>query len=138
MGDPIVASLEWKGSETFAAEVADHAFTVDGEASAGASPMQHLALAIAGCMGIDVAHILGRMRQEPDEMRIEVEATRADDPPRRFTRVRLAFELVGDVKETGVERALELSREKYCSAWATVRPEVRLETSYRISPPRSA
>ncbi len=134
MDAPITARLDWIQDQAFEASVGEHRLTIDGETRRGLSPMQHLALAIAGCMGIDVAHILTRMRTPPDRLRVEVEAQRRDEEPRRFTRVTLDFVLTGDVSESNLERALELSRDKYCSAWATIGPDTELVVRTSISP----
>jgi putative redox protein len=57
---------------------------------------------------------------------------RSPEEPRRLTHVRLEFRLTGQVLPEHVERAIRLSRDKYCSVWNTVRPDVELETSFTI------
>lgn len=136
--DDVRVELEWEGGQRFRAAAADHALTVDGEQAAGASPMQLMALAIGGCMGIDVAHILGRMRTPPQSLHVSVTGERTDEEPRRFRRIVLSFALSGDVPQDSLVRAIELSRSKYCSAWATVRPDVELVVETTISPPPAA
>lgn len=131
----IVAELRWCGEERFEFETGSHRFTLDGDAAEGATPMQHLAAAVGGCMGIDVAHILARMRTPAEALRLRLSAYRAPEPPRRFTRIVLELLVEGDVPAHNLERALALSRDRYCSAWASIRPEVELVVETSISPP---
>lgn len=138
MTGDIVVDLRWNGRERFAIEVGAHRFQVDGESSAGASPMQHMAVAIGSCMAIDVAHILGKMRTPPQSLDVRLAGERVAEPPRRFTRIVIDVRVQGDVPESNLERALELSRDKYCSAWATVRQDVELQVRSSVSPPPDA
>lgn len=133
MTGTIAAELRWTGGETFEAVTGNHRTAVDGESERGPSPMQLLALGVGGCMGIDVAHILTRMRTVPDTLQVRVECERAEEPPRRFTVVKMEFELTGEVPEANLERALQLSRDRYCSAWASLRPDTELRIHSRIN-----
>ena len=74
--------------------------------------MQALAFALAGCMGMDVVHILGKARQPIQKLRIELAAWRAPVDPRRLTVVTLRFVLTGDVASAQIERAIQLSRDR--------------------------
>lgn len=102
--------------------------TVDGEGKAGPSPTETLLLSLAGCMAIDVKMILDKGRVPLTGLDVEVEADRKEEPPRRFTAVRLLFRLDGPSEgDRGkVRRALELSRDKYCSVLHTLRPDLDL------------
>lgn len=97
-----------------------------GPGRAGPSPMDHLLLAAAGCMGADVIDILGKSRVPVEAMRVEVEGTRADRSPRRFTRITMSFHLRGPTSadRPKVERAVNLSRETYCSVLHTLRSDL--------------
>ncbi len=83
-----------------------------------------------GCMSIDVLTILQKGRVEVTSLETRVEAERAPEPPKYFTRVRLTFSLEGpSPEERGkVDRAIELSREKYCSVFHSLRPDLEFET----------
>jgi len=106
---------------------------LDGDSKDGLSPVQALALALAGCMAADLALILARSRVPPRAMRVTFTGERAPQDPRRLVRVDLRFDLSGDVPAEKVERALSLSREKYCSVWHSLRPDIDLRTSFGIT-----
>ena len=83
----------------------------------GARPMELLLLGMGGCTGFDVVGILKKARAELASLKIELEAERADSVPSVFTKIHVHFILTGKgLKENLVERAIELSAEKYCSA----------------------
>src|SRR5438552_8911489 len=91
----VVASLEWKHGLRFKASAEGRELVLDGERRAGFSPTEALSLALAGCMAIDVVVILKKRRATIDALRVRIEGTRAETEPRRFTRLRLGFELAG-------------------------------------------
>ena len=73
------------------------------------------------------------MRTAPRAVRAEINGTRADNPPRRFTRLELHFEISGaGVEEAQAERAIALSREKYCSVWHSLRQDIELKVTYHL------
>ena len=83
-------------------------------------------------MAADLVHILTRSRVPPRGLRVTFTGERAEQDPRRFLRVGLRFELRGGVPADKVERALALSREKYCSVWHSLRPDIELVTSFAL------
>ena len=93
----------------------------------GPSPMEAVQGAVAACTGMDVVSILEKMRKTIHRLRIEVEAVRSEEHPRIYTELTLVYYLDGpDLDETSVERAIELSQDKYCSVAAMLRPTVRI------------
>jgi putative redox protein len=130
-----VVTLSWQGSLRFDARAGDHALVLDSERRAGVSPTQALALGLAGCMAIDVVDIIqkGRFALAGVEARLETE--RRADPPRYVTRAGLHFVVRGDVPPDRVERAIELSRERYCSVWHSLRQDIDFRTSFEIEKP---
>jgi len=106
---------------------------VDSEGVAGPSPTDYLLLSLAGCMGVDVVHILEKSRVPLEALTVKAEAERAEDPPRRFTRVRLVYTLSGPGEEHAerLRRAVELSRDKYCSVLHTLQPDLELDVDIR-------
>jgi putative redox protein len=124
--------LTWEGEQRFTGRANGSTMVLDGHAEAGPSPVEALALALAGCMGIDVVHILTKGRHEPKALRARLEADRADAEPRRIVAVRLRFTLTGSVPPDKVERAIALSREKYCSVWHSLRQDIPFETSFEV------
>ncbi|HQF30568.1 MAG TPA: OsmC family protein, partial [Hyphomicrobiales bacterium] len=83
----------------------------------GARPMELLLVGMGGCTGFDVVGILKKARAELDSLQIQLEAERADATPAVFTTIHVHFVLTGKgLKTELVERAINLSAEKYCSA----------------------
>jgi putative redox protein len=133
-GKILSAEIEWRKEQQFHGISGERAVELDGKALAGLSPMELLLFSLAGCMGIDVVHILGKMRTPPESIKAYVEGTRAESEPRRFVRITLKFEIRGtNVKGGDIERAIRLSREKYCSVYHTLRNDIEIETSYSLA-----
>ena len=99
-----------------------HRVTMDvapevGGRNLGLRPMEMVLLGLGGCTAIDVLHMLRKGRQPITDMRVELDAERADDVPKVFTRIHLHFVLTGaGLDPDKVERAIKLSASKYCSA----------------------
>ncbi len=134
---PLVATLEWDGEQQFTGSVGKHTVGLDGSADAAPTPVQFLALSLAGCMAIDLVHILTRGRHPVHSLQTTMTVHRAAEEPRRFTRVHLDFTLAGDMLPEHVERAIDLSREKYCSVWNTLRQDIELVVAFTIEGPTS-
>jgi putative redox protein len=103
-----------------------------GETGDGASitvATQLLLLSVAGCMAVDVRLILEKCRVPVDSLEVIVEGDRAPSPPRRFDALRLVYVLKGpaEADEGKIERAVQLSKDKYCSVLHTLREDVRLD-----------
>lgn len=129
--DHVKATLEWEGGLEFRGTAGERSLVLDGKRLAGCSPTETLTLALGGCMAIDVVIILEKRRAALDSLRVDIEGVRAPDEPRRFTKIALRFSLAGSGFEAPhVERALALSREKYCSVWHSLQPDIDLETTF--------
>ena len=100
------------------------------EPGQGATPMELLALALAGCTGMDVVSILQKMRQPLEGLRVEVHGEKADEHPKRFVALEVVYYLKGALDEKKVQRAIGLSETKYCSVAATLRPAVGISSRY--------
>ena len=115
--------IKWVEGRTFVAESGSgHGLVVDGPAehggrNLGPSPMELVLLGTGGCTAFDVLDILRKSRQPVSDCWVELEAERAAEPPRVFTRITMRFVVTGSgLGRAAVERAVELSAEKYCSA----------------------
>ena len=101
---------------------------IDGGNEQGPSPMDVLLLGVAACMGIDIQEILRKSRVPLDELDFRVRGTRADDHPRRY--IRIVFDIAltgpGSGDAARVERAVELSRDRYCSALNSLQPDIEI------------
>ena len=99
-----------------------HRVTMDvapevGGRNLGLRPMEMVLLGLGGCTAIDVLHMLRKGRQPITDMRVELVAERADDVPKVFTKIHLHFVLTGaGLDPHKIERAINLSASKYCSA----------------------
>jgi len=130
---PTVIDLTWTGHLAFAATTAKSAVVTDSAGEAGPSPVELLGVALAGCMSMDLAHILTRGRHSFRALRSRLVAERAADDPHRFTAVTLHFAVEGDVPRDPVERAIQLSRDKYCSVWHSLRQDIDLQVTFDIT-----
>ena len=88
--------------------------------------MVALLYALAGCMAVDVQHILEASRVPLTGLDVEVEAERESTHPKFFTKIRLVFRVEGPREEdqAKVERAVALSKEKFCSVLHSLRPDI--------------
>lgn len=115
--------ITWLEDMTYVARSpSGHALVLDGPPELGGHnlgprPMEMVLMGMGGCTAVDVVHILRKARQDLRGCELQVEAERADSGPKVFTRIRVHFILTGkDLSAKHVERAIELSAEKYCSA----------------------
>lgn len=131
---PTLATLTWQGDLRFHASTPNHSVVLDGDGAAGPSPVDALALALAGCMAIDVADIVVKGRHDLKSLEARIVGQRRDDPPRHFVSFTLHFALTGTVPAHAVERAIQLSRDKYCSVWHSLRQDLDLFTSFEVTP----
>ena len=132
IGPRTTIDLEWAGEERSTVHSGAHTFTIDGTRQAGPSPVDTLAASLACCMGIDVAHILKKGRQPLERLTARLEAQRAAEEPKRITGVSLHYVVTGAVEAEKVERAIALSREKYCSVWHSLRQDIDFRTSFEV------
>jgi putative redox protein len=126
--------LEWLGDNRLRGTSGGVELVLDSPAVAGPSPVQTLAFALAGCMAMDVLLVVQRGRYALSAMSVRLAAERSPSDPRRLVKVELHFRLAGHVPPDRVERAIQLSREKYCSVWHSMRPDIELSTSFEIVP----
>ncbi|MBN1379195.1 MAG: OsmC family protein [Gammaproteobacteria bacterium] len=95
--------------------IMDSAVDVGGQDS-GPRPMEMVLLGLGGCSAIDVLMILRKARQQVDDCVIDIEAERANEDPKVFTKIHLHYVLKGEnLSEKHIQRAISLSAEKYCS-----------------------
>lgn len=131
---PIQLSIVWDGDLRFTAMPDRAPLVIDGKSQAGPSPVEALALGLAGCMAVDVVDILLKGRHRVTSLTTKIVAERAPEPPSRFTAVRLHFTLGTDAPTPAIERAIELSHDKYCSVWHSMRQDLPFETTFEVVP----
>ena len=132
---PLAVELIWEHDLVFAGTSNEASMTLDSDGVAGPSPMQSLAFALAACMAMDVVHILKKGRHELRGLRVNFSGERSDAQPRRFTAVTLDFTVNGTIPGEAVQRAIDLSHEKYCSVWHSMRQDIGFKTTYSVSSP---
>ncbi|WP_297527677.1 OsmC family protein [Thiohalobacter sp.] len=133
------ARVKWVEQATFIGESGSgHAVVMDGPPDSGGRdlgvrPMEMLLLGMGGCTAFDVVYILGRQRQPVTDCVVELEAERAAEPPKVFTRIHVHFIVTGKgLSEKQVARAVALSAEKYCSASIMLGKAAEISHDYEI------
>jgi putative redox protein len=108
---------------------------VDGEREVAPSPVEGMLVALGACSSIDVVEILEKRRTPATALSVRVDFARAPTPPRRLTAARLVFRVTTESERNHVERAIQLSFEKYCSVATSLAPDTQLDWSLELSSP---
>lgn len=122
MSDKI--SLNWKENMAFEADADNHKFMIDASVEGGGSdigmrPKKLMLIALAGCSGMDVISILKKMKIEPAYFNVKVEGELTEEHPKHYISMHIVYEFSGDnLPLEKLQRAIELSEEKYCGVWA--------------------
>lgn len=130
---PLSADLVWTGELQFAVNLAKTAIVLDSAGNAGPSPVEALSAALAGCMAMDLVHILKRGRHELTSVRAHLAADRSADEPKRILAAVLHFTLTTSAPSDAIVRAIELSRERYCSVWQSMRQDIDFRVTFEIA-----
>lgn len=125
--------MEWIGGLAFKNSADSPAIELHSSTAGVTSPTQALAYAMMACMGMDVVHVIQKGRHPITAMSVTFDGQRADHEPRRYTAMTLHFGITGQVESHVVERAIELSRTKYCSVWNSLRQDITLTTTFTIT-----
>jgi putative redox protein len=132
MKPPTTLELIWEHDLVLRGRSGDASIVLDSAGQAGPSPVQALAFALAGCMGMDVVHILRKGRFDLRGLKISLTADRAPEDPHRITAVAIDFTVTGDVPKDQVRRAIDLSHDKYCSVWHSMRQDIAFTTTFSV------
>ncbi len=127
-------TLKWVDELRFEGLAGTAVVAIDGDGQQGTSPVNLLLEAIASCAAADVVDILRKGRQELEAMTVEVSADRREGHPRSITRLQLDFKIRGPVDEVKARRAVDLSLEKYCSVFHSLRMDISLDTAVAVKP----
>jgi putative redox protein len=133
------ARIKWVEGRTFIGEsgsghnvVLGTAFGPEGR-TPGPSPMELVLIGTGGCSAFDVVHILEKGREAVEDCIVEIDADRADQDPKVFTRIHMHFVVKGRGLATHkVERAVALSIEKYCSASAMLAKTAAITHDFEV------
>lgn len=128
----IRVSLKWVDNLRFVVDdEAGHSFIIDtkkevGGTETGFQPVDLVLVSLGGCMAFDMVSILKKMKSDVRYFSVSVEAERAVEHPKRYTKINLKFKLNPEVKETDLQKVFELSRDRYCSVFWTFKipPEI--------------
>ena len=100
-------------------------------------PMEIVLLGLGACTGMDVVSILKKMRVEWDKFDILLEAERAPEHPKVFTKIHLTYRIWGDdIPEDKFVKAIDLSQNRYCPVTAMLRKTAEITRDYQINPAR--
>lgn len=116
----------------------NHWVVMDGPAQFGGSeaanrPMELLLIGLGGCTGSDVVSILAKKRAKLRNLELNIKAEQAPDYPKVFTEINIEYIFYGrDLKSQDLERAIELSMDKYCSAKAILEKTAAVSYTYKI------
>ncbi|MFQ5868561.1 MAG: OsmC family protein [Candidatus Zixiibacteriota bacterium] len=131
--------IEWTGEVQFvASDEKGHSVVMDipvekGGGGTGFKPSDLLPIALGGCSAVDVVRILQKKKQDLKSMAVTVGWEQEKEFPQYFKKIHLSYRIVGKgIKKEAVERAIELSEEKYCSVGATLKPRAEISSSYVI------
>jgi putative redox protein len=133
-------NISWKGKLAFEAETeSGHRILLDADPEVGGEdkgprPMELLLVSLAACTGMDVASILKKKRVNLEGLTIKIQAERAPQHPKYFTTIDVEYTFRGkEIKEEDVKQAIELSRDKYCSAAAMLKEKAAISYRWNIA-----
>jgi putative redox protein len=131
--------MDWQGGLKFSGKsLFGHTLTTDGSKKAGGNeegyqPLELLMFGLAGCTGIDVILIAEKMKVKINDLKINISADQREEHPRAFTRAHIEYVVTGEnVDPKKLERIIDLSEQKYCSASATLSGVTKITHSYKI------
>jgi putative redox protein len=130
--------VQWIGKQQFVAVgPSGHAIPLDSDRASNTAPgpMEFLLLALGACTATDIVIILEKKRQKLQSLEVICSGERAEEPPQVWTKLNLLYRLRGNLEESGVKQAIQLSEEKYCSVSATLKKTATLTWQYEILPP---
>ena len=131
----VEAKVNWVDGERFVgAASSGHAFVIDSDRQRNTAPgpMELVLVGLCACTATDVVSVLHKKRQPVAGVEVRAEAERAAEPPTVYTSIKLIFTVTGPVSLQAVERAVQLSQEKYCSVSAMLKSTARITTEIRL------
>jgi putative redox protein len=129
---------EWKGGDAFIGSNPIGGIVQMGRLNdiPGISPMELILVGLAGCTGVDIVDILHKKREPLKALKVKVRGKKAEDFPKIYTEIEVTYLIWGEgIDPKSVERAIQLSEDKYCSVSAMLRQSAQIRTSYQILTP---
>jgi putative redox protein len=137
MKNEIDISCKLISGMAFEAESDGHILTMDSSSDTGGNdlgprPKPLLLMSLAGCTAMDVIAILKKMRYEPRHLEIKAKAKTTDEHPRKIVSIQLTYEVSSDVPLENLQKAVNMSQDKYCGVYATLAPSVKITNVIKI------
>lgn len=132
--------VQVKGITFIGKAKSNHWVSMDGpsdfQGSDGATrPKELILIGLGGCTGADVASILGKMRENLDRFEIDIDAESANEHPKVFTKIHMIYKFWGEnLNKSNLEKAINLSQERYCSVSAMLKKSVEITHSLDVNP----
>jgi len=132
------AKCKWvQGLQFVASADSGHAIVLDaytdvGGSDSGTRPGELLLIALGSCTGIDVVSILNKMRVKFESFDVEVKAEAAPEHPKMYTEIWVKYTIKGDVPEDKFKKAIDLSKDRYCSVSALLKKGAEIHYDYEI------
>ncbi|MDF2179204.1 OsmC family protein [Aliiglaciecola sp. CAU 1673] len=128
------ASVKWvDGLRFMGTSDSGHAVVMDGDKASAASPMEMVLMAAGSCSSVDVVNILQKAKQQVSGVEVKLSGERADAVPAVFTKIHLHFVVSGQgISDKHVERAVNLSADKYCSVSIMLGKSVEVTHSFEV------
>ena len=131
-------NLAWKENMSFETEMNGHKIILDADPAVGGEnkgprPKPFMLLALAGCTGMDVISILKKMRVEVESFNVKVEGNLTEEHPKQYDKMHVIYEFKGkNLPMEKIEKAVNLSEERYCGVSAMYKKAIPLTTEIRI------
>ena len=129
--------MVWKGNMAFEAQIDEYKVMMDASPAVGGqhmgpTPKPLLMASMGGCTGMDVVSLAKKMRQEVDTLEIILKGTIAEEHPMKYEAIHMIFQFTGkDLDAEKLQKAVDMSQDKYCGVAATLKDSVKL--TYEIS-----
>lgn len=128
-------SLEWDKDLIFNARTQmGYEVEFDARMQWGCAPTETLLMSLAGCLAIDVFSFLSKMRVQIKNFKIDFSGERNLDPPQYYKSIEMEIQIEGIGATPGkLDRAISLSQEKYCSVYHSLRKDIDVKVTYKIT-----
>ena len=124
----MIAKTEWQHDQIYrATSDSGHTLTMDVARAEGPTPMECVLMSLCSCTAVDVISILTKKREPFTALTVSASAEKAPHPPSVFTHITLVYRVDGAVSRKGMEDAVRLSKEKYCSVSAMLEKTAAIE-----------
>lgn len=125
-----IVYLNWNPEQEFILkDIKDHQIIMKDNVSAS----DMLSMALIGCASHDIVSILGKQKQDLHELKVTADATQDEDPPWRFRKIHIHYQVIGKgIDPEKVGKAILLSEEKYCSVYATLRDAIDITHDFEV------